>query len=59
MAVETVAPKFPRLILSPKRHKKLSDEANKRNLSIQEIGEEKFAALEKCQRDIVKKAKED
>jgi len=39
-------PKYPRVIVSPARHKKLAAEAEKRNISVEKLAEEKFKAAE-------------
>lgn len=36
------APKYPRVLVSPARHKALALEAEKRNISVAELAEEKF-----------------
>lgn len=36
-------PKYPRVMVSPARHKKLAAEAKKRGVSIAEVAEEKLA----------------
>jgi len=37
------APKYPRIMVSPKRHKELAQEAQKRNVAIMEVAEERLA----------------
>ena len=41
-------PKYPRVMVSGKRHDALAREAKKRNISIQEVAEEKFKAADKA-----------
>lgn len=43
-----VAPKYPRLMVSPARHAKLAKEAAKRNISIMVLVEEKFKVADKA-----------
>lgn len=38
--------KYPRVIVALKRHKKLAAEAKKRDMSIEDVAEEKFLAAE-------------
>ena len=40
-------PKYPRVIVSPARHKKLSEEAAKKNISIAEVIEQKIVKAER------------
>ena len=37
-------PKYPRIMVSPARHKKLAAEAKKKSVSLMELAEEKFKA---------------
>lgn len=39
--------KYPRVMTSSRRHKKLADEARKRKMSIQDVAEEKFKKADK------------
>ena len=39
-----IAPKYPRVLVSPTRHKKLAKEAEKEGVSIAELVEKKFKA---------------
>jgi len=39
--------KYPRVMVSKKRHANLAAEAKKRKMSIQDVAEEKFAAADK------------
>lgn len=41
--------KYPRVMVSNKRHAKLSKEAKKRGLSLQDLAEEKFKAADKAE----------
>ena len=37
-------PKYPRVVVSPARHRKLTQEAKKQNISIEKLAEKKFKA---------------
>lgn len=39
--------KYPRVIVSNPRHRKLANEADKRNLTIEQVAEEKFKKTDK------------
>lgn len=41
--IKYVAPKYPRVSVSLKRHKALAEEASKRDITIERLAEEKLA----------------
>lgn len=45
--MENTKIKYPRIIVSTPRHTKLSKEADKRKLTIEQVAEEKFKAADK------------